>query len=131
MLVAGPRREVRKNALDHSGHFACPLGGRFGHLVHDGRIHSHSPVSANNEERRANMDEDVLKEKWNEIEWGAKRSGANSPMKTSPQWKEKREALGVIAAEIWISQGQSRAGIQGFHRPRQGEVRVLPLTTTW
>jgi hypothetical protein len=42
-LVAEPRRGVMKNALDHSGYFACPLGAGFGHLVHDGRIHSRSP----------------------------------------------------------------------------------------
>jgi len=35
--------EVMKNALDHSGHFACPLGAGVGHLVHDGRIHTRSP----------------------------------------------------------------------------------------
>ena len=43
MLVAGSQREVRDNALDHSGQFGCPLSGRFGHLVHDGRVHSRSP----------------------------------------------------------------------------------------
>src|SRR5512140_1073173 len=43
MNVAGSRQEVTKNALDHSGHLACPLGDWLGHLVHDGRIHSPSP----------------------------------------------------------------------------------------
>src|SRR3989304_6276926 len=43
MNVAGSREEVTKNALDHSGHFACPLAPWFGHIVHDGRIHSRSP----------------------------------------------------------------------------------------
>src|SRR5659263_519935 len=43
ILVVGSRKEVMKNALDHRRHFACPLGSRFGHLVHDGWIHSRSP----------------------------------------------------------------------------------------
>src|SRR4030042_3683538 len=43
MNVAGSRKEVTKNALGHRRHFACPLGAGFGHLVHDGRIHSRSP----------------------------------------------------------------------------------------
>jgi hypothetical protein len=36
------------------------------------------------------MDEDVLKGKWNEIKGRSKRSGANSPMTTSPWWKGKK-----------------------------------------
>src|SRR5665648_190957 len=93
MHAVGPRREVRKNALDHRGHFGCPLGARFGHLVHDGRVHSRSPghrdrggtdqcpsrskgrvaaMECISQERRANMYEDVLKGKWKEIKGGVK-----------------------------------------------------------
>src|SRR5512141_3168194 len=43
MNVAGSRQEVMNHALDHSRRSACPLGAGFGHLVHDGRIHSCSP----------------------------------------------------------------------------------------
>ena len=39
------------------------------------------------EERGANMKEDILKGKWNETKGGAKRGGTNSPMMTSPIMK--------------------------------------------
>jgi hypothetical protein len=36
-----------KNALDHYGHIGSRLVYWFGHLVHDGRIHSRSPGHRN------------------------------------------------------------------------------------
>ena len=42
-----------------------------------------TPSYYEQEERGANMKEDILKGKWKETKGGAKRGGANSPMMTS------------------------------------------------
>src|SRR5512141_3148818 len=44
-----------------------------------------------------------------------------------PGGRKSRETPGAVAAEIRVCQGQGRAGIQGFHRPLQGEVTCFRL----
>jgi uncharacterized protein YjbJ (UPF0337 family) len=74
------------------------------------------------------MNEDVLKGKWNEIKGRVKEKwGKLTDDDLTAVEGKKRETLGAFAAEIRICQGQSRAGIQGFHRPPQGEVAGFNL----
>src|SRR5660398_229994 len=76
------------------------------------------------------MNEDVLKGKWKEIKGGVKEKWGNSPMTTSPRWKEiKRNSWGFCSRNMDMPRTKPSRNTRISSAATRGS-NVLPLTIT-